>query len=83
MEIKEIQYGNYGKCVSLSNGVLQAIVTIDFGPRIISFSRCDTPNPTNIFLRTRSGNIQLKENPLTNCMGKIVAIMPTADIGCG
>lgn len=49
MEIKEIQYGNYGKCVSLSNGVLQAIVTIDFGPRIISFSRCDTPNPTNIF----------------------------------
>ncbi len=48
MEIKEIQYGNYGKCLSISNGILQAVVTIDVGPRIISLSRLDAPSPPNI-----------------------------------
>ena len=31
-------YKNYGKCLSISNGVIEALVTIDLGPRIISFS---------------------------------------------
>lgn len=49
MEIHEIEYGGYGKCLSLTNGIIQAIVTIEVGPRIISFSRCDTPDTSNIF----------------------------------
>ena len=49
MEIKEIEYGPFGKCLSISNGVLKAIVTIDVGPRILSFSRCDIPDTSNIF----------------------------------
>ena len=36
MEIKEIEFENYGKCVQIANGIISAVVTIDFGPRIIS-----------------------------------------------
>lgn len=37
IEIKETNYENYGKCVKLSNGIIDVIVTVDFGPRIIYF----------------------------------------------
>ncbi len=37
IEVKEITYKNYGKCVSISNGLIQTLVTVDVGPRIISF----------------------------------------------
>ncbi len=36
--IKEIEsYKSYGRCVSISNGKIEALVTVDLGPRIISF----------------------------------------------
>lgn len=36
--VKEIEsFLDYGKCVSISNGVIEALVTVDIGPRIISF----------------------------------------------
>ncbi len=36
--VKKIEgYKDYGKCVSLSNGIIEALVTVDLGPRIISF----------------------------------------------
>ena len=35
MNIKEIDYGVFGKCVSLSNDHIEVYVTVDFGPRII------------------------------------------------
>ena len=36
--VKEIEsFKAYGKCVSISNGVIEALVTVDLGPRIISF----------------------------------------------
>lgn len=44
MEIKEIDYENFGKCVLLTNGVIDVIVTIDFGPRIIYFGFCGKEN---------------------------------------
>lgn len=37
-------YKDYGKCLSISNGVIEALVTIDIGPRIISFSFIDDKN---------------------------------------
>lgn len=38
VNVKEIEnYLDYGKCVEISNGVISALVTIDIGPRIISF----------------------------------------------
>lgn len=36
--VKEIEsFIDYGKCVEISNGVIKALVTVDIGPRIISF----------------------------------------------
>lgn len=36
--VKEIaSFKEYGRCVSISNGVIEALVTVDLGPRVISF----------------------------------------------
>lgn len=38
VSIKEIEaFKDYGKCLSVSNGVIEAYVTLDMGPRIIKF----------------------------------------------
>ena len=37
MEIKEIDLEHFGHCVRMTNGILDLIVTVDFGPRIIHF----------------------------------------------
>ena len=39
-------YENYGRCVKISNRIIEAYVTIDVGPRIIRFAHC---NGDNIF----------------------------------
>ena len=37
---KEIinSYENYGRCVKISNGTVEAYVTIDVGPRVIRYA---------------------------------------------
>ena len=48
VEIKEIEkYLDYGKCISISNGIIEAYVTVDIGPRIIRFSFKDGNNIMN------------------------------------
>lgn len=37
IEIKERDYENYGRCVHITNGIIEVIVTIDVGPRIVRF----------------------------------------------
>ena len=44
MEIKEIEYENFGRCVRISNGIIDCVVTIEFGPRMIRFGFCDDEN---------------------------------------
>lgn len=44
LKVKEIEYKNFGNCLSISNGIIEAIVTIDVGPRIISFGYLDESN---------------------------------------
>lgn len=44
MEIKETEYENYGKCVLLTNGIINVIVTIALGPRIVFFGFSDGEN---------------------------------------
>ena len=40
--VKEISsFKDYGRCVSISNGVIEAYVTVDLGPRIIKFGFVD------------------------------------------
>jgi len=38
IKIEKISYSNYGNCVRLSNGIIEAVITLDCGPRIIRFS---------------------------------------------
>ncbi len=36
--VKEMTYKSFGNCVEISNGIVKAVVTVDFGPRIINYS---------------------------------------------
>lgn len=38
IQISEVEYKNFGKCISLENGRIQLIAALDFGPRILYFS---------------------------------------------
>lgn len=42
--IEEIQYGNWGRCVRITNGEVDLVATLDFGPRIMRFGVVDGPN---------------------------------------
>lgn len=46
IKIKEINYGEYGRCMQISNGDVEVVVTVDMGPRIISYS---IPGKANMF----------------------------------
>lgn len=37
IKVKEITYGDYGKCVEVSNGKVEIVITIDMGPRVIRY----------------------------------------------
>lgn len=46
--VKEIEsFKDYGRCLSVSNGVIEAYVTIDIGPRIIKFGYVNGQNLMN------------------------------------
>ena len=65
------------------NGTIKAIVTIDVGPRIISFSRCDAEEEGNIFLKILSASTAQKEKISTSSMEKAPATLPMAVIVSG
>ena len=46
IEIKEISCKEYGKCIKLTNGDVEVVVTVDMGPRIIKYN---LPKKENIF----------------------------------
>jgi len=35
--VKEIKFGKWGNCIEVSNGIVDFVATIDFGPRIIRY----------------------------------------------
>ena len=37
ISIKEVNDINYGRCIDISNGIVDVSVTIDYGPRIIRY----------------------------------------------
>lgn len=41
---EEINYKEFGKCVRLTNGIIELVVTLEVGPRIIRFSRVGGEN---------------------------------------
>ena len=54
MEVKEIHYHSFGKCVKISNGIIEVIVTIDLGPRIVAFGLV---GEDNIFYEESGGGV--------------------------
>ncbi|GAF25218.1 membrane-associated lipoprotein [Moorella thermoacetica Y72] len=37
IEVKEMKHNKYGKCLELTNGIVDLIITIDTGPRVIRY----------------------------------------------
>lgn len=44
VKFEEVIYKNFGRCISVSNGAAELLVTIDIGPRIIRFAKPDGEN---------------------------------------
>ncbi len=66
--VKEIEsFKEYGKCVSISNGVIEALVTVDLGPRIISFGYV---GGTNFMSSDRSAYTPKAEKTYTDFWGE-------------
>ena len=55
IEVKEINYESFGKCVCITNGEIEAYVTIDFGPRII---RCGFVGGENFMKEDKGPTIE-------------------------
>lgn len=44
IEVKETTYGNWGKCIRISNGETELFATVDIGPRIIRYGKVGGAN---------------------------------------
>ena len=51
--IKEINYENYGSCISMSNQTIEMIVTVEKGPRIVYLGFI---GEENVYFKTKSKN---------------------------
>lgn len=58
IDVKEISYQAYGRCALISNGNIELVVTLDFGPRIIRFGFAGGANE---FLENFPGTAELGE----------------------
>jgi hypothetical protein len=38
INVEKISFKNYGQCLKITNGIIEAVVTVDFGPRVIKLS---------------------------------------------
>lgn len=50
--VTQIEYAPFGKCVEISNGTVSAVITVDCGPRIISYKKV---GGTNFFYNDMNG----------------------------
>lgn len=53
INILEINYRDYGKCLNISNGMIEIIVTLDCGPRIIRYGYVDGNNHLAEYINDR------------------------------
>jgi len=44
IQIQNVKDAIWGSCVHMTNGIVELLVTVDFGPRVISFSRVGMEN---------------------------------------
>lgn len=67
LETEEIVHPRWGRCVSLSNGAVDLLATLDFGPRIIRFGAV---GGVNEFFEDENDNLSEKEdNPKFKVFG--------------
>ena len=66
MDSKETEFLNFGKCVQISNGIIDAAVTVDRGPRIIRFgySGCE-----NVFYTDPERRHFIRDKSISECCG--------------
>jgi hypothetical protein len=66
MKHTEVYYKKFGKCLKVSNGNISYIVTLDVGPRIISFSK---ENEDNILYEDINENLTKSGSYFDNTFG--------------
>lgn len=44
IKIEKINYKNFGGCLRLTNGIIEAVATVDVGPRVVRFAFVDGEN---------------------------------------
>ncbi|CAB1251271.1 conserved protein of unknown function [Ruminococcaceae bacterium BL-6] len=67
IQIKETSYKNYGRCVQITNGIIEVMVTIDVGPRIIFFGFV---NGENVFYNDLDRNVSFGGEEFDELYGK-------------
>ena len=61
IQVKETTYGNFGKCLAISNDTMEIYVTIDIGPRII---KCNLLGKENLMFE----DIRREKNNDVSCV---------------
>jgi hypothetical protein len=64
---KEITYENYGRCLFISNGIQEMVVTLDIGPRIVKYNLVDEQN---VMLNDLEREISHGEKELSDLFGE-------------
>lgn len=65
--IEKIEFKNYGRCLKLTNGLVEAVVTIDVGPRVIRYA---FPGGDNFFHEDIKRESCVSGEPLEAVFGK-------------
>lgn len=65
--IKEINYEGFGRCLEITNGKVDLLVTLDLGPRIIRYGFC---GKENMMFEDKNREISLKSKELEETFGE-------------
>ncbi|WP_052475990.1 hypothetical protein [Cohnella kolymensis] len=64
--IKEIHHEKWGRVVSINNGSIELLVTVEFGPRIIHLS---SAAGSNLFFEEEKQDIRKERDPVFDPVG--------------
>ena len=67
VEVSQSAYGEYGKCVHITNGAVELYATLELGPRIIRFGKVGGPNE---FYEDKDDNVNHSGDGMYNYFGK-------------
>ena len=67
MKAVEIQYKNFGKCICLSNEIIEVVVTADVGPRVIAYNLI---GGENVFFNDEERKISVSNDDTDRFFGK-------------